>query len=411
MPQTQADIPDLRLKRLTKLINRYMSPPSMVLTKLFGTDQWDSDVVEWESQIGTRGLTPFTAPDSQAPRVAPLGVAQHEAKSACWKEKMYLGEGFLNNLRTPGNKLQYYTAQKRLAKEMKMISTRSDRRVEWMFAKMLAAGTFSYLDNNSTKQTVTYGVPTANLVTLDSTRYWDTGNQRNILEDIFDAQLTLSNACGAKIDYALFTSEVLKLLIFDPGIQTLLSKSNYGQGDLFARPVQVLGSLLSINNMVLYDEQYQIRANITAAVTADSTTDIYVDDTTDFEVGQTLRFYDISARTYEDETISSVTTDSGYITVSTAPSTSYKANEDVVAMTRKFLPDNQFLMFASQLEGQKIAEMAYVPYAITGSGRNWGKQTNSWPVWDPAGVFIMVENRGLPILYNEDCIYNLTVTA
>jgi len=209
----------------------------------------------------------------------------------------------------------------------------------------------------------------------------------------------------------LFTSEILKLLIFDPGIQTLLSKSNYGQGDLFARPVQVLGSLLSIDNMVLYDEQYQIRANLTAAVTASSTTNVYVDDTTDFEVGGTLRFYDVSARTYEDETISAVETDSGYITVSTAPSTSYKAQEDVVAMTKKFLPTNQFLMFASSLEGQKIAEMAYSPYAIYGSGRNWGKQTDNWGVRDPAGVFIMVENRGLPVLYNEDCIYNLTVTA
>ena len=88
MPQSPADIPDLRLKRLTKLINRYMSPPSMVLTKLFGTDNWASDLIEWESQIGNRGLTPFTAPDSQAPRVAPLGVAQHEAKPACWKEAL-----------------------------------------------------------------------------------------------------------------------------------------------------------------------------------------------------------------------------------------------------------------------------------------------------------------------------------
>ena len=122
MPQTHADIPDLRLKRLTKLVNRYMTPPSMILTNLFGSDKWDSDVIEWESQIGNRGLTPFTAPDSESPRVAPLGVATHEAKAACWKEKMYLGEGFLNNLREPGNKAKYYTAQKRLAKESKMMT-------------------------------------------------------------------------------------------------------------------------------------------------------------------------------------------------------------------------------------------------------------------------------------------------
>ena len=411
MPQSHADIPDLRLKRLTKLITRFTTPPSMVLTNLFGSDKWDSDVIDWESQIGNRGLTPFVAPDSKAPRVAPLGTATHEAKSACWKEKMYLGEGFLNNLREPGNKNTYYRAQKRLANESRMLNARSDRRVEWMFAKMFSSGSMSYLDYSSTKQTVDYGIPSANEVSLDTTREWDTGNSRNILEDIFDAQLTLSNSCGAVIDYAMFTTEVLKHLIFDPGIQTLLSKSSYGDGDLFTRPVQVLGSLLNLKNMVLYDEQYQIRANLTAVVTADSTVTISVDDTIDFEVGGTLRFYDVSAATYEDETISAVNTQAGTLTVSTAPSTSYKGNEDIVYMTKKFLPTDKFIMFASQLEGQKIAEMAFSPFGISGSKRQHGKQLDSWPVRDPAGVFILCENRGLPVLYNEDCIYILTVTS
>lgn len=406
MPQSPSDFPDLRLKRLTKLIERFKTPPSMVLANLFGSDKWDSDVVEWESQIGNRGLTPFVAPDSVSPRISPLGVATHEAKAACWKEKMYLGEGFLNNLREPGNKQKYYTAKKRLAKETKMMNNRSDRRVEWMFAKMLISGSMSYLDYNSTKQVVDYGIPSENLVTLATNRKWDTGNSRNPLEDIFDAQLTLSNACGAVIDHALFTTEILKLMIFDSGIQTLLSKSNYGQGDLFSRPVQVLGSLLNLKNMVLYDEQYQIRANLTAVVTADTTVDIYVDDTIDFEVGGTLRFYDVSANTYEDETISAIEENSGYITVSTAPSTSYKAGEDIVYMTKKFLPTDKFLMFASELEGQKIAEMATVPF---GMDRKWGKQLKKWDVDDPDGVFIRVENRGLPVLYNEDCIYVYTV--
>lgn len=410
MPHSQADIPDLRLKRLTKLVNRFMSPPSMVLTNLFGSDKWDSDTIKWESQIGNRGLTPFVAPDSKAPRVAPIGIASHEAKAACWKEKMYLGEGILNNLREPGNEATYYTAQKQLAKNSLMISNRSDRRVEWMFSKMLNAGSMSYLDYNSTKQTVDYGIPSANLTTLAANRKWDDGSSRNILEDIFDIQLTASNAGGIQLDYALFSSEILKLLIFDPGIQTLLSKSNYGQGDLFTNPVGVLGSLLSIKNMVLYDEQYQITANLTAVVTADSTTTISVDDTLDFEVGGTLTFYDVSAKTYETETISAVNENSGTLEVTTAPSTSYKAGEDIVYMTKKFLPTDKFLMFASTHEGQKIAEMASVPFSIFGMKRQWGKQVDKWPVRDPAGMFILVENRGLPVLYNEDCVYNLTVT-
>jgi hypothetical protein len=407
MPHSHGDIPDLRLKRLTKLITRFTTGPSMVLSNLFGGDRWESDVIKWESQIGNRGMTPFVAPDSESPRVAPLGIAEHEAKAACWKEKMYLGEGFLNNLRTPGTTSTYYSARKRLAKETRMIRNRCDRRKEWMFSKMLSAGTFSYLDYSSTKHTVTYGVPAANIVTLAANRKWNTGNSRNILEDIMDANLTLSNACGATIDYALFTSEILKVMVLDNGIQTLLTKSNYGQGDLFARPVQVLGNLLSIKNMVLYDEQYQIRANLTGNITEDVTTTIPVDDTIDFEVGDTLRFYDISARTYEDETISAVNEQAGTLDVSVAPSSSYKAQEDIVYVTKKFLPTTYFLMFASQLEGQKIAEFATVPF---GTERQWDVKVDSWPRIDPDGLFIRIENRGLPVLYNEDCIYNLIVT-
>jgi hypothetical protein len=276
-----------------------------------------------------------------------------------------------------------------------------------MFSKMITTGTFSYLDYNSTMHTVEYGVPSTNIVTLATERKWDTGNSRNILEDIMDANLTLSNACGATIDYALFTSELLKVMILDPGIQTLLSKSNYGAGDLFARPVAVLGNLLNISNMVLYDEQYQVRANLTANVTADSTTTISVDDTIDFEVGETLRFYDVSARSWEDETISAVNSNAGTLEVSTAPSTSYKAQEDIVYTTKKFLPTNYFSMFASQLEGQRIAEFATVPFGVE---RQWDVKVDSWDRKDPDGLFIRVENRGLPVLYNEDCIYNLIVT-
>ncbi|RLI36475.1 hypothetical protein DRO66_05570 [Candidatus Bathyarchaeota archaeon] len=64
-------------------------------------------------------------------------------------------------------------------------------------------------------------------------------------------------------------------------------------------------------------------------------------------------------------------------------------------------------MFASQLEGQKIAEFATVPFGVE---RQWDVKVDSHDVWDPDGLFIRVENRGLPVLYNEDCIYNLIVT-
>jgi len=166
--------------------------------------------------------------------------------------------------------------------------------------------------------------------------------------------------------------------------------------------------LLDIDNMFVYDEQYVVTGWLTAAVTGSSTTTVYVDDASDFVAGGTLRFHDISAGTYEDETISSVDVDAGTITISSAPTASFKANEDKVTMTKKFLPTNKFCMFASTVEGQKIAEFMKAPYGLN---RDYGMQVDTHQEWDPDGVWVRVQNKGLPVLYNKDAIYVLTVTA
>nr|BDD45815.1 hypothetical protein 14 [bacterium] len=407
MPTGASGIADLRLTRLQKLIERFTAPPSLVLTSLFGQDNWESDNIKWETFIGTRGLTPFVAPGTAAPRLAPLGVGESQAFAAFWKEKMYFDEAFLNNLRQPGTTATYLSAKKRLAKESRQLSNRCQRRKEWMMAKMITAGSFDYLVKSGMKISIDYLVPSANLVSLAANRKWDSGTARNIVEDFMDAKITLENKHGGVVDFGLFTSEILKLMVLDSSIQALLTKSAYGQGDLFANPERVLGQLLGVPNMVNYNQQYQIKAWLTAAVTANSTVAVSVDETTDFEANGTLTFYDVSARTSEDETISSVDEEAGTVTVSTAPATSYKAQEDYVYMTKKFLPTNKFTIFCSEVEGEKIAEFANAPFDLD---RHFGQKVDSHEVWDPDGIFVRVQNKGLPVLYQEDAIYVLTVT-
>jgi len=406
MPRGASDIPELRLVVLQKLIEMFMMSPSLVLTGLFGSIPAESDTIKWEGMTGTRGMTPFVAPGAKAPQVEPVGISQHTATAAFWKEKMYLDEVFLNNLRQPGTTQTYWTAKNILARNLKMMRNRCDRRKEWMFSKMITAGSFSYTDMKGIRLSVDYGIPSSQIVTLAASRLWSTGANRNAVEDIFDAKLVLQNSVGAELNYALFTTEVLKYLIFDPGIQTLLKKSAFGNGDLFARPVAVLGNLLNIPNMILYDEQYQLKAWLTAAVTGASTTTVYVDDATDFEVGGTLRFHDISADTYEDETISAVDVDAGTITVSTAPTASFKSGEDCVTMTKKFLPTNKFVLFADNVQGTRIAEFMEAPFGLT---RSRGIKVDSNNEWDPEGMWIRVQNKGLPVLYQKDGVYILTV--
>lgn len=315
MPHRPADISDLRPERLQKLIERFMAPPNLLFLNKFGEDNAPSDKIEWGSQVGNRGLTPFVAPGTKSPMTAPTGVAQHSAKAAYWKEKIYFGEEFLNNLREPGSKENIMAARKRIARETQTLKNRCDRRKEWMLCQMLTRGAFDYLEKGGIRISVDYGVPDDFIFELANDRKWSDGASKNILEDIMDIRIMQQNSNGGIPTDAYFTSEILKLMIMDTGVQNLLKKSAFGEGDLFARPMQVLGSLLDIPNMTLYDEQYQIRTYLTSNVVANVTDTFNVDDPSDYQAGDTIRFVDVSAQTWEEEVIDSVDVDAGTITV------------------------------------------------------------------------------------------------
>lgn len=414
MPRGIADIPSLRLEVLQGFMTKFTIDPDLVLMNLFSSTNSPSDSIEWESQEGSRGMTPFVPPGAPAPRTAPLGVAQHSAKAAYWKEKMYYDEEFLNNLRKAGTEAQYDDAANRLARDLAQLVNRSNRRKEWMFAQMLFAGSFTYSVRDGVKHSVDYAIRSDHNVTLSAADQWDDGSQRDILGDIIDGKKKIADDCGGKITHGICNSTVLKYIARDPDLLTLLQKSTFGQGDLFSGTKHsivgvnpnVLGSLLDIQNFVIYDEKYEVRAYLTAAVTADVTTAISVEDASDYVVGGTLKFVDSSADSWEEETISAIDVQAGTVTVSTAPSTSYKAGEDYVTMIRDFAPSDKFLMFAANVEGQPIAEYKAAPFGL---GRNYGNYTDRKENWDPEGVFIRTQDKGLPVLFQRDAMYILDV--
>lgn len=414
MPRGIADIPELRLSVLQNFITTFMDPPDLMLSNMFGTENSPSDSIEWESQRGQRGLAPFVAPGQRSPETAPIGVAQHSAKAAFIKERMYFDEEFLNNLRKAGTEAQYEDATTRLARELAGLKNRNRRRKEWMFAKMFFSGSFSYEGTGGIKLSVDYDLPSDMQVSLGNAYKWSTGTSRDIIGDIIDGKKKVKDECGGVVDTGFCSSTVLKYIAYDPTIQTLLQRSAFGQGDLFSGAVnkltgvnpKVVGSLLDIPNLVVYDEVYEVRAWLTSAVTADSTTAISVSDVTDFVVGGTLKFVDVSEGTYEEETISAVNPEAGTVTVSSAPSTSYKAGEDYVMMTREFVPDTLFSLMASRVEGQRIATFKQAPYSLP---RHYGIKVDRWFKRDPEGVYIRVQDKGLPILWHRAAMYNLTV--
>lgn len=417
MPRGQSDIPELRLEVLQNFMETFMTPPELILSNIFGSSQSPTSSIEWESQRGGRGMTPFVPPGAPAPQTAPHGISQHRAEAAYWKEKMPFDEEFLNHLRKPGTESERMSAEQKLAKELANLKNRSNRRKEWMFAQMLFGNGYTYDVTGGYKVTIDYGIPAANRVTLTSAYYWGTGGSRNVISDIQNGKKRISDECGGKVDIALFNSSTLKLLANDTNITNLLRRSDFGTGELYGNIAtnvhdivgvnpQILGSLLDIPRFVVYDEQYEIKAYLTAAVTGGSTTWISVDANEDFVVGGTLRANDYSEGTWEERYILSIDVEGGRVQIAYPFVNSYKAMEDYVTMGQKFVPDNKFVMMATKVDGQAIAEYKEAPFGVA---RHFGQFTDSHTDWDPEVTWIRVQDKGLPVLYQRDAIYTLDV--
>lgn len=396
-------IPALQLVTLNKLISKFVRPPSNYFTNLFPTSQYDSDTIEWELEYGSGGMTPFVAPGAVAPAIGIDGIGSANAKAAFWKEKMYFDEEFLNNMREPGSYATYMRAERQLSKGAQKLRWRVDRRREWMVAQMLFNGTLTYQQAGGIKFSVSYGVPSSHLVTLDDSRNWKDGASRNPIEDIFDAKQVLADDAMVQPNHTIMNTQMLKVLLFDENIQNLLKKSNFGNGDLFSNPSGVIGTLLGIGNLTVYDELYEIQAWLTQST---SGTTVYLDDVSDFEVGGKARFYNMKAyNTYEDEVITGVDIEAGTITVGQAPTATFIGGQDKVVMRKKFIPDNVLFMFADSQNGSKIAEFMEAPY---GNTRRWGFFADTKDEWDPEGVWLRVQDKGLPVLYYPDTTYKIT---
>ncbi len=403
MPVSINDIPELRLTTLQGLVERFVMPPDLYFSNQFAEADLEGDTAEWESFVGSRGLAPFAAPDSESKETSPGGYGLHKLSVAYWKERMHFGSDFLNKLRKPGT-LAKQTAQEYLARQMTDLENRNRRRKEWMIAQMITKGGFTYVQPNDVKISVDYGIPADHKVTLTTDYKWGSGTSSDMIGDILAAKLALQNDSGAAYAEAYLTTELLYTMLKDANIQKILEKSAYGNGDLYARPKEVLSDLLGIT-FVIYDEMFQIRSWLIANVTGGSTTVFSVDEAMDYAAGDSLYIYCPEENKREKLVIASVDANASTITVSVAPTNSYKALKTCVYVTRKFIPTNTFTMFAPEVQGTKSCEFKRAPFGLNGT---YGMQVDRKETWDPDGVFIRVQDKGLPVLYNPDAVYILT---
>jgi hypothetical protein len=405
------NIPELKQTALQKLITRFTTAPNLVLTKMFGSDRYESEDIYWEAQIGNRGIMPFAAEDAPAPMIGIEGVSGHQAHAAFWKEKAYLGASFMNNIREPGDSRKHYAATKMLARETNKLRNRCDRRKEWMFCQMLTNGSFTYLDKRGNKVSVDYGIPSTHFPELEAARKWDQDTSK-VLEDWFDIVEFFEYHAQAPITHVMVTSEVVRAMVLNKGVQSLLTKSAFGDGDLMTRPAEVLRALLGVQNFMVNNEMYEVRCWMTSALSAGTGPHtIYVDEVKDIAVGDTIYGVRVSddggkPTLTEAMTVTATSATAGTITATGTITTALRSQSDYIYTVRKFLPTNRFTVFAETVEGQKLAEFAEAPFDLD---RHYGMKVDRNFKWDPDGVFIRVQNKGLPVLFFEDAVYSVEV--
>jgi len=413
---------ELHHETLNRVLQKMPVPASLVFINIFGTQQYPSDRIRWLLEYGTAGLTPFVAPGAPAPVMGDDGMyGEGSAAAAYWKEKAFIDETQLNNLREPLSPMEKQSAQRQIARQQRRLKTRCDRRREWMLAKAFFDHEISYQREGGTAFTVDYGVPDRNAQTLTTTDRWDTGDgspgsSATPIQDIYDIKKDFVTDVGVNPTDFFINSETLKVLLFNSDLQDLLKSSAFGNGDLFARPAQVLGTLLGIGQLTVYDDLYEIGAWLSSDLTLAADTSaqtISVDDATDFEEGETVRIYDYTTPyTYREATIDTdgVSIPNNTIDVTTSAdgngNTTYKAGRARVVMRKKFIQDNKVGIFAREVDGESIAEFMEAPFGNQG---RYGMYADSKEEWDPEGIWMRVQNKGLPVIYHPECLYTLTV--
>jgi len=397
----------LQLEVMNKLVKMFPADPTNFFSGLFPKVKNDSDAIEWEIEYGSAGLTPFVAPGAPAPMIGLDGTGEGAAKAAFWKEKMYLDETILNNLREPGSKATYMKAERIVSKGLRKLTSRMARRSEWMCAKAIVEGGFGYQGHGGTKLSVNYGIPATHQVTLPSDRFWGTGANRDPMDDIHIGVTALADDAGVTPECNMCTSNLLRTLMKDTKIQELLKKSTFGNGDLFRNPARVIGELMGVGTIKTYDGFYELELTPMAAIVGGVTTTVPVDDATDVEAGATARLIDRSEHNvWEDVVVDSVNIPNSTITFTAAPSRGFKVGETSVRVRKKFIDDDRFCMFSSKAQGLPIGEFLQAPFGVK---RTWGLRTDRKEIFDPDGMIVRTTDKGLPTLERPDAIYTIKV--
>lgn len=383
---------------LIAVASRLPQPPSMGFSRYFPVIKLPGDNFTWEYALGSAGMSPVVAPGSPAPIIGKDGSASGSASVAYWKEKMFLDETTANNTRRIGT-LEYETAQRQIAEMITKLMWRSKRRQEWFAARALLDSKLVYTMENGHTVSVDFGRPVNNRKVLAGNYRWGQSAAQP-LKDILDLKEYMADMHGVRITILKMNSKTLRLLADDPSLIELFKKSGYGDGGFLANPERELGKVLDIT-FELNDDFYDVPAEVTGV----AGTAITVDNARDFSVGGKL-FAELVDKEFREEFRTIVSISGNVVTVDSA-FTTLRPGKDRVTMRKKYLLDGEVCALPSSFDGNSIGNYYLAPFGLPTP--RYGMYVDSDMVWDPDGLYMRVQNKGLPVVRSPQAVFTLVV--
>jgi hypothetical protein len=406
-------IPELHLTTLQKYIDRSAMPESAVMANKFSTSQYPSDTIEWEVSYGSTAMIPNVARGARGPSIGIDGTAMNSAKAAYFNMNAFLGEEFLNNLRRPGTDREKAQGQIYIARQQRKLLSAAQRRREWSVGKMLFEGQLSMTTYNGSQsvgfQSVDYGIPDTNKVTLTDAKRWAGGADKDIFQDMRDLKERFRFALGTDQGMEVWLNSLdLFSMISDSTVRDLLKTNNVSDAQLNNSPEQAIATILGVGSVNVYDGTYEVESML--AATYAGGTAVFVVNPADFEVGGNLFLRTGETTAYVRAKITAVNLSTGEITLANALTGAFgKALEHKAVMQKYVLTPGKAVAMMPSVNGMSIAEIMEAPYGLP---EHYGPRLRAFAKEDPDGYKMVIEDLFLPVLYFPEAIqYISNITA
>lgn len=399
------EIQELHLSTLQEFIRVAEMPPTMAMANSLPVNQAPSDTIEWEVEYGSSTMIPAVARGARGPAIGMDGTAKSSAKAAYFTQTAFLGEEFLNNLRKAGTYQEKLAGQTKIAEQQQKLLYGMQRRREWMAAQMMFEGGFSmpiYANGKSVSfQTVDYGVPIQNKITLSDAKRWVGGADADTYGDLNDVKDRFEDFLGTSDGMIVYMNgKDMRALAQDSKVIDLLKVANISEAAIRNTPGRAVAEVLGVGEIREYNQKYTVEAMLTVPYSGG--TSVTVDNAADFIVGGDLFIKTGNTRAYVRSKITAVNKDTNVITIAAElTGVTALAGQHHVVMQRYFLPEGQIACVIPSVDGRPIAKMLEAPHGLPAT---YGMRMRTKPSEYPDGVTLISEDMCLPVLYYPEAV-------